>query len=233
MSRTNRENDSFRERAAARFKRKTLSTYGMSIVYILMGIFLFIKPGTALTVICSLIGAALLIYGIVVLIRYFRTADLLFQSPLPGILLIVIGAIFLFAPYAVTGFARFIIAVTIFGTAVSELVEVDTLRAYNDSRWYLCLLSGIISIIFSFVILFYPVENVVVMIIGVALIYTGITGILFNHRAARFIKNASATFDEAVRNARDAASGRPHYDASGKEIIDGTATVEDSDHDSF
>ena len=55
----------------------------MSLLYVGLGIFLVMKPGTALNIVCYALGGVVLACAAVQLIRYFVVERGVFQSQLP------------------------------------------------------------------------------------------------------------------------------------------------------
>ena len=67
----------------------------MSLLYVGLGIFLVLKPGTALNIVCYALGGVVLACAAVQLIRYFVVERGVFQSQLTlisGIVCLALGA---------------------------------------------------------------------------------------------------------------------------------------------
>ena len=59
----------------------------MSVLYLALGIFLLMVPGTALNVVCYALGGVVLLGAVIQLVRYFLVERGIFQSqltPFPG-----------------------------------------------------------------------------------------------------------------------------------------------------
>ena len=70
----------------------------MSVLYLGLGIFLVMKPGTALNIVCYALGGVVLACAAVQLIRYFVVERGVFQSQLTlisGIVCLALGAFLL------------------------------------------------------------------------------------------------------------------------------------------
>ena len=67
----------------------------MSLLYVGLGIFLVMKPGTALNIVCYALGGVVLACAAVQLVRYFAVERGVFQSQLTlvsGIVCLALGA---------------------------------------------------------------------------------------------------------------------------------------------
>ncbi|MCC6094131.1 MAG: DUF308 domain-containing protein [Eubacterium sp.] len=210
-------------------KKKLLAVNIWSLILLVIGIFLLIRPGSTLIVICRLLGVAMLVIGALLIANFFaaREDSLSGLSLAAGIVLAVFGLFIVFRPGVIAAFAGFLFAIVLISYGCGQLAEMQTLRTFQDSRWYLCLIVGIITLAFGVVFLFHPMDLTVVLIriAGVAMIYAAISGFIFHKRTADFASQVHSAADAF----EDAMSGRPHYDENGREIIDSTATEED-DH---
>ena len=84
----------------------------MSVLYLGLGIFLLMRPSTALNVVCYALGGVVLVCAAVQLVRYFAVERGIFQSQLTlisGIICLGLGAflILLSALYTVLAIRRF------------------------------------------------------------------------------------------------------------------------------
>ena len=217
-------------------KKKLIAVNIWSLILLIVGIFLLVRPGSTLFVICRLLGAAILVIGALMIANFFENREDPFVavSLTFGIVLAVLGAFIIFRPDVMVAFAGILFAIILISYACGQLVEMQALRNFDDSRWYTCLIVGIVTLILGLVFLFHPMDltAVLIRVAGVAMIYAAITGFIFHKRAADFasgVHEAAEEFRRSEEEFEDAMTGRPHYDENGQEIIDGTATEEDID----
>ena len=219
-----------------KIKKELIAVNIWSLILLIIGIFLLIKPESTLFVICRLLGVAMIVIGALLIASFFTMrGDPIAAGALAGGIILAVFGIFIVArPDVIAAFAGILFAVILISYACGQFVEMSTLRSFQDSRWYLCMIGGIVTLILGVVFLFHPMQltSVLVQIAGVSMIYAAICGFIFHKRTADFASEMHHAADEFRRSEEefeDAMTGRPHYDENGQEIIDGTATEEDVD----
>ncbi len=217
-------------------KKKLLAVNIWSLILLIIGIFLLVRPESTLFVICRLLGVAMIVIGALLIASYInmRGEPVAAGALAGGVILAAFGIFILARPDVIAAFAGILFAVILISYACGQFVEMSTLRTFHDDRWYLCLIGGIVTLILSVVFLFHPMRltSVLVQIAGAAMIYAAICGFVFHKRTADFaseVHDAAEEFRRAEDEFEDEMTGRPHYDENGQEIIDGTATEEDVD----
>lgn len=217
-------------------KKKLLAVNIWSLILLIIGIFLLVRPESTLFVICRLLGVAMIVIGALLIASYInmRGEPVAAGALAGGVILAAFGIFILARPDVIAAFAGILFAVILISYACGQFVEMSTLRTFHDDRWYLCLIGGIVTLILGVVFLFHPMRltSVLVQVAGAAMIYAAICGFVFHKRTADFaseVHDAAEEFRRAEDEFEDEMTGRPHYDENGQEIIDGTATEEDVD----
>ena len=217
-------------------KKKLLAVNIWSLILLIVGIFLLVRPESTLFVICRLLGVAMIVIGALLIASYInmRGEPVAAGALAGGVILAAFGIFIVAKPDVIAAFAGILFAVILISYACGQFVEMSTLRTFHDDRWYLCLIGGIVTLILGIVFLFHPMRltSVLVQIAGAAMIYAAICGFVFHKRTADFaseVHDAAEEFRRAEDEFEDEMTGRPHYDENGQEIIDGTATEEDVD----
>lgn len=208
-----------------------------SILLLFVGLFLLIRPGSAIAVVCRVIGAAILIAGVSQCISYLnsqsREESASTGSLVTGIVLILVGLLIVVRPNIIFDLFNLVIACILIFYGITELIAVRTFSRYSEERSTLSLVSGILTLLFGFLLLVAPflfhATEFILRIAGAFMIYTAISSLFFKKRADNFFADATADFCKAADDIRDEISGRSHYDSNGMEIIDSTAVdVDDS-----
>ncbi|MGN0433784.1 MAG: HdeD family acid-resistance protein [Bilifractor sp.] len=217
-------------------KKKLLAVNIWSLILLIVGIFLLVRPESTLFVICRLLGVAMIVIGALLIASYInmRGEPVAAGALAGGVILAAFGIFIVARPDVIAAFAGILFAVILISYACGQFVEMSTLRTFHDDRWYLCLIGGIVTLILGVVFLFHPMRltSVLVQVAGAAMIYAAICGFVFHKRTADFaseVHDAAEEFRRAEDEFEDEMTGRPHYDENGQEIIDGTATEEDVD----
>ena len=217
-------------------KKKLLAVNIWSLILLIIGIFLLVRPESTMFVICRLLGVAMIVIGALLIASYInmRGEPVAAGALAGGVILAAFGIFIVARPDVIAAFAGILFAVILISYACGQFVEMSTLRTFHDGRWYLCLIGGIVTLILGVVFLFHPMRltSVLVQVAGAAMIYAAICGFVFHKRTADFaseVHDAAEEFRRAEDEFEDEMTGRPHYDENGQEIIDGTATEEDVD----
>ena len=202
------------------FRRLRVMSLCFAVILLLLGIFLVIRPGAAIRFICFLIGLCLLAYGVFLTANYFaelRNTNVL--NPLPyriilGVILLVIGLLIIFHPEGIISFASILLAVILFAFAADSFFETSLFRSYQDGRWWVQLVSAVITTALGLILVFAPIESaeMVMRIAGVAMIYTAVSMIISNIRLAGYADKF-----------RENEDGRQAFQEDDPDIVDGEA----------
>ena len=139
----------------------------MSVLYLGLGVFLVMKPGTALNIVCYALGGVVLACAAVQLIRYFVVERGVFQSQLTlisGVVCLALGAFLIIRSDIV----------------VSLLQNALDLRRCGYDSWKGFLLLPVLSVVLGVVLIANPfgAMETLVMAIGVILIIEGAINLL-------------------------------------------------------
>lgn len=202
------------------FRRLRVMSLCFAVILLLLGIFLVIRPGAAIRFICFLIGLCLLAYGVFLAANYFaelRNTNVL--NPLPyriilGVILLVIGLLIILHPEGIISFASVLLAVILFAFAADSFFETSLFRSYQDGRWWVQLVSAVITTALGLILVFAPIESaeMVMRIAGVAMIYTAVSMIISNIRLAGYADKF-----------RENEDGRQAFQEDDPDIVDGEA----------
>ncbi len=168
------------------------TSIGLSIIFIVLGIFLAIFPTTSIHLICTILGILALIAGAFRMFHYFkdRTLPHLLESELAlGIIEFVGGLVLIINPTGVIT----LLPVVIGGYIVVESVfsiqtAIDALSArYKYSGWLLVL--AIAPLVLGLVLIFFSgnITSFIVRLLGIALIIWGICQLWMTASAAKMI----------------------------------------------
>lgn len=156
------------------------------ILCIVLGIVICIWPGTILLALCRIAGLAILIFGIYKLISCFRgNHHINYGWPLfLGVILCGLGIWILAAPGTFLKLIPIVIGLVLIYHGVKEIYTCVRIKRNHHPRWWGGLIIGILAIVFGVFLIrgaFLALE-IGMIILGLALIYTGVTGIWSSHR---------------------------------------------------
>lgn len=164
-----------------------------AILCILLGIVLVIWPDLSMQIVCTAIGAVLLIGGGVRLAVYFSVKDgsvYAQMNLIMGIILAVVGVWILLQPEKVLAIIPIIVGIVIVLHGINNLQQALTLYKEKYDKWWVALILGLLTVGFGILLICRPFEalETVVMMIGIFLIYDGVSDIWIVSRIYRMAK---------------------------------------------
>ena len=150
----------------------------LGIVLILGGIVVLLNPTVSAFTLLAILGALLLIYGVAQLVFASRTGTSSMPLSLLSIASIILGTVLILSRF----FKVMILSLLSFALGVALLVRgifgiVMAVRAHNFSKtWWVALVIGIAYVVLGVLLFIFPMStgNALVILLGVALIATGI-----------------------------------------------------------
>lgn len=178
---------------AKKLRKVTASKIFASVLSIVFGLVLLIWSDAAITIICQVFGAFLVIAGIVMVVSFLIDRDGIasVMSVIGGAVAIVLGAYIFAKPAGLAKFFAIILGIIILINGVIDIKEAVTMAQRHYPKWYLSLIIGIVISILGLLAVFRPMglANVIVSFIGVVLILNGIFDIFVTGTANKAAKN--------------------------------------------
>ena len=174
-----------------------------ALLCILLGIVLVVWPDMSMQIVCTAIGAVLLIGGGVRLAVYFTARDgsvYAQMNLIMGIILAVVGVWILLQPDKVLAIIPIIVGIVIALHGINNLQQAITLCKEKYDKWWVALILGLLTIGFGVLLVCRPFEalDTAVKFIGIFLIYDGISDIWIVSRiyqTAKMIKQVAEAVD--------------------------------------
>lgn len=157
----------------------------LSVCCVAIGIWLLIMQRQALDIICWILGAALIIYGVFVTIGYFTNnqndkENLSSFDLAKGVVFSVMGVLVIVSAW-IFSIITVVIGILLIINGIVSLQKALYIRrnlgnSYNG--WKLTAINAIITTAFGVVLLFIPTDEIISIIIGIALIWYGVSSIV-------------------------------------------------------
>lgn len=176
-------------------KRITGWYFAAAVFFIILGMFAIIEPGVAGLGVALLVGWLLIFASGMHFVAAFKgggAKQVIFQV-LIGILYLIGGIYFLTHTIMAVGTLTLLLAGIILAEGVLEVMAYFRMRSEGASGWLL--LNGIITLLLGALIWFHwPSSSVwaIGTLVGVNLLMTGITRLMFGLAARKLIKHATA-----------------------------------------
>lgn len=170
-----------------------------SLLCVLLGLVLVFWPGLSIQIVCTAVGAVLIISGAVRIVSYFTARDGSMYSQVNlifGIIFAVVGVWIVIKPDKVLAIIPIIVGIVISLHGLHNLQQAIDLCKSKYDKWWIALLLGILTIGFGVLLICKPFAAIdtVVMLIGIFLIYDGLSNIWI---VSRISKNAKIWKQEA------------------------------------
>ena len=155
----------------------------MSLLYLGLGVFLVMKPRTALNVVCYALGGVVLACAAVQLIRYFVVERGVFQSQLTlisGIVCLALGGFLILRSDIVVKILPIVFGLFVIFDAIGRVQNALDLRRCGYDSWKGFLFLPVLSVVLGVVLIANPFSamETLVMAIGVILIVEGAINLL-------------------------------------------------------
>lgn len=178
-------------------KRIQLAKWGyllLSMMLIVLGTITAAMPDISASWICRVCGIFMLIFGGVKLIGYFAKDlyRLAFQHDLAfGILLIALGSVMIFHTNSMLVILYTILGVYILIDALLKIQTAMDAKIFGLPKWWMILLSAIITGIVGFLLILRPSESAEVLttLLGISLITEGIMNLITILVAVKITRN--------------------------------------------
>ena len=166
----------------------------MNAAFIILGILMVSFPDKINVLICQGIGAALCIWGILRVIKYFMArAESAFGSfgLVQGGAMIGFGIFFLANPDFFVNIIDISLAIILLVMAVIKVQYAFDFLKMDSKRWWIQLVGAVIMAVIGILALTKPfgIANIIMVFIGCGLIFSGIWDLASILRVSRIIKN--------------------------------------------
>jgi uncharacterized membrane protein HdeD (DUF308 family) len=202
----------------------------MSVLYLALGVFLILKPDTAMNIVCYALGALVLICAAVQLIRYFLAERGVFKSQLTlisGIVCLALGGFLILRNDIVIRILPIIFGLFVVFDSIGRVQNALELRRCHYSSWKGFLLLAVLSIALGVIMIVNPFGTMETLVtaIGVILLVEGALNLLSALYTAiavhRFMR-----MNPAVESALEKLTGE---DLNGDGVIAPDVTMTDAE----
>ena len=193
------KNNDFPLRSAA--KEIKMSFTLAAVVDLILGCVMLFVPAHVTQLLCILVGAGITIFGLFNVLSFVFSRGTVAYSLelLIGICATAFGVFSFISPNFLPSVLFIVFGLMIIVSSISGIKRAFTLKSYGFERWYLMLISAIVTLVFAITIVAFPnlYGNMLIMAIGIVMIAEAISDLLGIHRLSKFIKdNVTITYGE-------------------------------------
>lgn len=152
--------------------------------YIAVGAVMLFIPDQFLAVVCYVIGALLIAYGVIGMLMCWKDRTIRMTKIFIGILTIAVGIFVIAQPKAFTAVLPIIFGLILLLDGILNLRHGIGLKKFGDPGFLSVIIVGVITIVLGAIVLIHPygTAKFTLRIIGAALIYSGISDFLVLYR---------------------------------------------------
>ena len=169
------------------------SSIAAAVVTILLGLFLAFWPGQSVSFLCMLLGAAIALTGVIYFVGWLarRKAGVPALFVLPGVVLFALGAWLMTSPASVVQLVQYIFGAVLIFHGIVDLQGALALMGQGYSRWWVDLLLAVLTLALGVLVVVNPFGTfaALVTLIGLVLIYDGLSDLWIIHRLSRMVRD--------------------------------------------
>lgn len=160
-----------------KIRKMSLTSIIFSLIFIATGIFLLMRPETAINIVCYVIGVILILWGVISIIQFFsnkNSKDYLSVSFIFGSFVFIFGIIVLIKPNIIASIIPLLLGIWMVINGVTKLSYALTINKENNAA--LSIIGSIAIIILGILMIFNPFEGAqaLTQIIGISFIFYSI-----------------------------------------------------------
>ena len=175
----------------------------VALVTIILGVVLVVWPDRSVSMICAILGGALLLCGLLYVIGWFagkrRQSKSVFMI-IPGVILAGLGVWLMTSSSTVIALIQYVFGAVVLFHGILDLQAALALLTQRMNKWCIDLLLALLTLGLGLLILANPFGTfaALVVLIGIALIYDGASDLWLIGRLSRSLRNAQLPPEEVV-----------------------------------
>ena len=181
-----------------------MSSIAAALVTILLGVILIWWPDRSVNFLCMLLGVSIFITGIIYILGWLarRREGVPAFFVLPGVILCALGIWLMTSPASVIKLIQYIFGAILIFHGVVDLQGSVALMRQRWGRWWVDLLLALLTVALGALILLNPFGTfaALVVLIGAALIFDGVSDLCIIWRLSRAFKAAERVIQEEERD---------------------------------
>lgn len=184
-----------------KIKKMSNTSLIISFIFVVVGLFLFIKPDTTISVISYMIGGTLLVSGAFAIYKYFTGEGIgsLFDFTLIyGVLLVIAGTFLIASPNALSTLFPIILGIWIIINSVTKFQYALVLKRVKNEDWVYTTIVSLLTFAWGVLLLYNPFASAlaITQIIGIFIIVYAILDIIDNFIIRKNILDIAKIFKQ-------------------------------------
>lgn len=177
------------------FQKIKLNALVTSLLYAAVGLILLVWPELSANILCTVVGLFLVVCGVVDILQFLLSRDgSLYTNAhlILGVILAVVGIWIMTLPDLISVVIPRVIGIILFVHGFGDIGDAMTLHKNGYARWGTALALAIVTLMLGALLVLDPFDAfaTVVRMIGLFLLYDGISDLWITSRVSRTVKQA-------------------------------------------
>lgn len=177
------------------FQKIKLNALVTSLLYAVVGLILLVWPELSANILCTVVGLFLVVCGVVDILQFLLSRDgSLYTNAhlILGVILAVVGIWIMTQPDLISVVIPRVIGIILFVHGFGDIGDAMTLHKNGYARWGTALALAIVTLMLGALLVLDPFDAfaTVVRMIGLFLLYDGISDLWITSRVSRTVKQA-------------------------------------------
>lgn len=149
-----------------------------SVLFVLLGIMLIIKPGISFDILCVCVGLGFIVYSVANIVAKLKVPGVGGFFLLGDIMIGLAGVYFVSAPSLIKGFIPVALGIVMLYHAVTDIRAALLLKDMGE-KYIPSMVIGIVTLVISLFVLLNPfgTGDFMIRLVGVAFLYDGVSGL--------------------------------------------------------
>ena len=168
-----------------------------AVISVVIGIMLLVSPAAIITIIAKVIAAVIIFSGVVFLVSALTDSTKSALGITVAVLVAIIGIWMFVHPELIASLIPIAMGVLLVVHGVQDFSLAFDTKGNKGDKWWLGLLAGILNILLGIVCVgnAFGIVKIAVQLIGIMLIYDGLSDMLIVHKANKAAKD---TVDSSI-----------------------------------
>lgn len=174
------------------FKKLRIAAYVTAVLTIALGAVLIAWPMEVTGLICRILGAILVIMGAVYLFGYFVEGRGILAVT-GGLIFLLLGVWIFITPESIASLVPIVIGVILLVHSLRDFQMASEAKKSGSERWTMLFLLALLNSVFGVVCICdsFGVVTVAVRLLGMALVYDGISNMIIVHHTIQAVRHAA------------------------------------------
>lgn len=174
------------------FKKLRTAAYVTALLTIALGVVLVAWPMEVTGLICRVLGALLVVMGAVYIFGYFVEGRGILAIT-GGLLFLLLGVWIFITPGSVVTLVPIVIGVVLLVHSLRDFQMASEAKQNGSDRWMILFLLALLNCVFGVVCICdsFGIVSVAVRILGIALIYDGISNMIIVYHTVQAVRYAA------------------------------------------